>query len=56
MLELKDPNYRIATKKIEATNENYKEFDMHICCKFKCTTKVSRTVKLFTCKTQFTTN
>lgn len=28
--ELNDPGYKITTKKIEATNENHKEFDMHI--------------------------
>ena len=29
-LELKDPEFRIHNKKIESTNENLKEFELHI--------------------------
>ena len=29
-LEIKDPNFRIQNKKIEYTNENIKDFEMHI--------------------------
>ena len=29
-LELKDRNFRIQNKKIESTNENIKEYEMHI--------------------------
>ena len=29
-LELKDPEFRIQNKKIESTNENLKEFELHI--------------------------
>ena len=29
-LEIKDPNFRIQNKKIESTNENIKDYEMHI--------------------------